>query len=140
MIWKERYRLGVNVIDTQHIELFDRVNTFVVTLRSDSPWEGKVDKVNETLAFMQDYVVIHFKAEEEYQLRIGYPEYEEHKKIHEDMVTYVSEVADTYIREGYKEAAMQQFAGKLLAWLINHVASVDQKIAEYAKMRGVNDV
>ncbi|MPN51039.1 hypothetical protein SDC9_198680 [bioreactor metagenome] len=32
---------------------------------------------------------------------------------------------------------MQQFAGKLLAWLINHVAAEDQHIAAYAKEKGV---
>lgn len=101
---------------------------------------GKGNEVNDTLAFMQEYVVTHFKAEEAYQIKIGYPEYEEHKKLHDDMVQYVNNVAELYKKEGYKEVHMQQFAGKLLAWLINHVASVDLKIADYAKMRGVNDV
>lgn len=44
MIWKDRYRLGVDIIDTQHMELFDRVNNFVVTLRSEKPWQEKVTK------------------------------------------------------------------------------------------------
>jgi hemerythrin len=49
------------------------------------------------------------------------------------MVSYVSDVAEQYAQEGFKEQMMQQFAGKLLAWLINHVASEDQKIANYAR-------
>ena len=32
----------------------------------------------------------------------------------------------------FNEQMMQQFGGKLLAWLINHVASEDQRIANYA--------
>jgi len=32
---------------------------------------------------------------------------------------------------------MQEFGGKLLAWLINHVAAEDQRIANYAvNMKG----
>jgi len=27
---------------------------------------------------------------------------------------------------------MQQFAGKLVTWLVNHVVAEDQKIADYA--------
>jgi hemerythrin len=33
---------------------------------------------------------------------------------------------------------MQQFGGKLLSWLINHVAAEDQLIADYAKKEGLS--
>jgi len=138
MIWKDRYNLGVPLIDEQHQELFRRVSDFVENLRSSIVWEQRVEKVTETLNFMKDYVITHFHDEEEYQRQIGYPESAAHKKIHNDMVKYVAEVARQYEREGYDERLMQQFAGKLLAWLINHVASEDQKIADFAR-KGVVD-
>ncbi len=137
MLWKEKYELGVPLIDTQHRELFMRVDAFMQTLRSPVSWEEKVDKVNETLAFMKDYVVTHFRDEEAYQKKIGYPGLEEHTAIHSGMVAYVVEVATQYEQEGYNEKLMQQFGGKLLAWLINHVASEDQQISSYAKAKGV---
>ncbi len=136
MIWKEKYKIGVSLIDAQHEELFRRVTDFVETLRSPVEWTGKVGKVNETLAFMKDYVVTHFRDEEAYQRKIGYPGLEAHTKIHNDMVRYVADVAAQYEQAGYKEQLMQQFAGKLLAWLINHVAAEDQKIADYERGRG----
>ncbi len=133
MIWKEKYKLGVPQIDGQHQELFRRVTDFVETVRKPVPWEEKVEKVNQTLAFMKDYVVTHFHDEEAYQKKIGYPQLEAHTKIHNDMVAYVVDIARQYEEQGYQEQLIQQFAGKLLAWLINHVASEDQKIADYAK-------
>ncbi len=135
MLWKDRYALGVPLIDTQHKELFQRVEAFLQTLRSPATWEDKVQKVNETLAFMKTYVVEHFAAEEAYQQEIGYPQSEAHKKIHEDMVNYVLAVSEEYERSGFNEQLMQQFAGKLLAWLINHVAAEDQHIAEYSRAK-----
>jgi hemerythrin len=57
MIWKEKYRIGVPLIDDQHQELFRRVTDFVTTLRSEGKWEEKLKKVNETLLFMKDYVI-----------------------------------------------------------------------------------
>ena len=95
-----------------------------------------MDQVNTTLAFMKEYVVTHFADEEAYQRKIGYPGYEAHKKIHQDMVRYVGEVAAQYEQAGFVEQPMQQFAGKLLAWLINHVVAEDQKIADYDRTRG----
>lgn len=136
MLWKEKYELGDPNIDEQHKELFQRVDEFMKNLRSAVPWEEKVAKVNETLEFMNGYVVEHFRDEEEYQQRIQYPGYEIHKKIHKDMVDYVLQVTAEYEKSGFDEQLMQQFGGKLLAWLINHVASEDQKIATYAIEKG----
>lgn len=135
MLWKDKYELGDSLIDTQHKELFQRVETFMGTLRSADSWEDKVQHVNETLEFMKVYVVEHFRDEEVYQKSIDYPGYEAHKQIHRYMVNYVLQVSDEYERSGFDEKMMQQFGGKLLAWLINHVASEDQRIADYAIKR-----
>ena len=135
MLWKEKYRIGVPQIDEQHEELFKRVNDFVTTLRSEGEWNKKINKVNETLNFMKDYVVEHFRDEEQLQESIGYPDAQPHKLLHVNMVNYVVEISEKYENEGYKEELMQQFAGKLLAWLINHVAASDMKIAEYHKLK-----
>ena len=137
MLWKEKYELGVPLVDTQHRELFQRVEDFMRSLRSSTPWEDKVLAVNETLEFMKGYVVEHFRDEEAYMERIGFPHYAAHKKLHVDMVNYVVEISGEYERSGFNEQLMQQFSGKLLAWLINHVASEDQRLATYAIEKGV---
>jgi hemerythrin len=87
---------------------------------------------------MKRYVVEHFRAEEEYQQSINYPGYEAHKEVHNGMVDYVKEVSKQYENSNYDEQLMQQFGGRLLAWLINHVAAEDQRIADYALKKGVN--
>ncbi len=138
MLWKEKYRIGVELIDSQHEELFRRVSDFMSILRSQGKWEEKVAKVNETMAFMSEYVVTHFRDEEELQEKVGYPDMESHHKIHAEMVDYVVQVSKQYQEEGYKEELIQQFAGKLLAWLINHVAASDQQIADYVKSQEVS--
>lgn len=135
MFWKDKYELGVELIDDQHKELFRRVEEFTKTIRSNTLGENKVQKVNETLEFMKSYVVEHFRDEEEYQKEIGYPDYEKHKQVHDNMVNFVLEVLEEYEKSGYNEVLIQKFAGRLLAWLINHVASEDQKIADYASKR-----
>ena len=73
MMWKEKYRVGAELIDTQHKELFHRVSNFIQAVQSPQPWENKLEHVKETLAFMQDYVIIHFNDEERFQAEIGYP-------------------------------------------------------------------
>ncbi len=136
MVWKEKYKIGVPLIDEQHEELFRRIAGFLETLRANGEWAQKVSKVNETLSFMKDYVVVHFRDEEAYQESIGYPDLDSHRAAHREMMDYVTSFAQAYEKQGYQEALAQQFGGRLLAWLINHVVSADQKIAAYAKAQG----
>ncbi|NLO90354.1 MAG: hemerythrin family protein [Clostridia bacterium] len=138
MLWKDNYKLGVPLIDAQHQELFRRVQSFLQVLRSKDSWDEKIPMINETLEFMKRYVVEHFQAEEDYQRSINYPGYEAHKQIHDDMVNYVQEVSKKYEQSQNDEQLMQQFGGRLLAWLINHVCAEDQRIADYAKEKGMS--
>ncbi|NLC77770.1 MAG: hemerythrin family protein [Clostridia bacterium] len=136
MMWKEKYRLGVDKIDEQHEELFRRVSEFVLALRKEGQWEAKLPKVKETMEFMQSYVVTHFNDEEAYQQSIDYTGFEQHREIHEQFKAEVGQFAERFEQEGFAEDLVQQFAGKLMAWLINHVAASDQKIAEYVRTKG----
>lgn len=131
MMWKDKYTIGVDLIDAQHKELFARVEEFVLALRSKDPWESKVEKVKETLEFMKQYVVLHFHDEEKYQREICYPDCDRHCEVHAQFTAEVGEFVQLFEEQGYQEPLVQKFAGKLLAWLINHVGASDQKIADY---------
>ena len=72
MMWKEKYRIGVDVVDNQHQELFHRVSDFLISVQRKGDWGQKIAKVKETLAFMQEYVIVHFRDEENYQLQINF--------------------------------------------------------------------
>ena len=82
MMWKEKYKVGAELIDTQHKELFKRVSDFIQAVQAQGPWESKLDHVKETMEFMQHYVIVHFDDEEDFQKEIGYPGLEEHREIH----------------------------------------------------------
>lgn len=135
-MWKEKYRVGVEVIDQQHEELFRRVADFLNSVQRVGSWDDKLAKVKETLEFMQEYVVVHFEAEEALQREINYPDYEAHKKAHEDLKGTVADYASIFEQEGYLQETVQEFGAKLMTWLIMHVAATDQKIGEYLREQG----
>ncbi|HQD42216.1 MAG TPA: hemerythrin family protein [Bacillota bacterium] len=136
MMWKEKYKIGVELIDGQHRELFRRVSDFVKTVQSEDKWDEKLSKVKETLEFMKAYVITHFDDEEAYQKEIGYPEYERHRQIHQRFKDEVQKYAEKFQEESYSEETVQEFGGKLMAWLINHVAGEDQKIGDFQNRGG----
>ena len=136
MMWKEKYKIGVPLIDQQHEELFNRVSDFIQTIRKEGAWEAKLEKIKETMAFMQEYVVVHFDEEEVYQAQIKYPDLENHKHAHAKFKEAVNGYVNRLDQEDYSEELMQEFGGKLMAWLIMHVAATDQKIGEYVEAQG----
>jgi hemerythrin len=135
-MWKEHYRVGSDLIDTQHQELFKRVSRFIKVVQGDEPWEERLEQVKETLVFMQHYVIIHFADEENLQKEIGYPELERHTRIHESFKGEIQEFAQTVEREGFDEEKVQEFSAKVMTWLIMHVGREDQKIGEFLRSRG----
>ncbi|NLM97463.1 MAG: hemerythrin family protein [Halanaerobiaceae bacterium] len=133
MIWKEKYRIGVELIDRQHRELFERVNGFIKVVRSGQSMEEKLEEIEKTFSFMGEYVVVHFESEEAVQRKYEFPEYERHKKIHDDFRNDVKKFKSKFENDKYNEELVQEFSGRLLTWLINHVTGEDQKISEYVK-------
>lgn len=138
MMWKEHYRVGAELIDSQHEELFKRVSGFIGAVQGDGPWEERKAEVLSTLEFMQHYVIIHFTDEEELQEEIGYPELERHRQIHENFKGEVSDFAKKIEKEGLDEQDVQEFAARVMTWLIMHVAGEDQKIGRFMQEQGGN--
>lgn len=135
MMWKERYRIGVELIDEQHKELFHRLSKFIEIVQNDEEWEQKLDEVKKTLNFMQEYVVYHFDDEERYQEEINYPDIEVHKRVHAEFKEEINEYARILEEEGFTEEKIQELGARLMTWLIMHVGKADQKIGEYVKAR-----
>ncbi len=138
-MWKEHYRVGSDLIDTQHQELFRRVSAFIKVVQSDRPWEERLEEVEETLVFMQHYVIIHFADEEQLQQEIGYPGFEKHRQIHENFKAEVQAFAKTVELEGFNEEKVQEFSAKVMTWLIMHVGREDQKIGEFLRSKEVTN-
>lgn len=137
MMWKDKYMVGVETIDEQHKELFKRLSEFIQIVQDkEKSWEERLDKVKETMSFMQEYVVFHFNDEEAYQEEINYPDMEIHKEAHRKFKEGINEYVEIFQQGGFTEERIQEFSAKLMTWLIMHVGKMDQKIGEYVKEKG----
>ncbi len=136
MMWKDKYKVGVELIDEQHKELFKRLSEFIQIVQSKSDWDERLDKVKETMEFMQEYVVFHFNDEEEYQKKINYPDIEIHKEAHRKFKEGINDYVKIFEQGGFTDEKIQEFSAKLMTWLIMHVGKMDQKIGEYVREKG----
>jgi hemerythrin len=124
--WFEKYKLGVPLIDSDHLNLFREVARFNVHLHSGISAED----LGKSLNFLYKYVGAHFAREELLMREKNYPDYAQHKALHlqlKKVVFAVRRVFETDM-EKVDKVKLNQF---LHDWLVEHILKVDAKIAPY---------
>ena len=125
--WRDEWEIGNDVVDAQHKELFHIVNDF-----SNAYYNGKgIDVIENTLNFLLEYTVKHFADEETLQWSSEFPEYEEHKKLHDAFKEKAVEMAEKLKAEGPSRVLIMRIISVVGGWLVNHVAKEDKKIGDY---------
>lgn len=132
MMWKDSYRLGVERIDQQHIELFRMTEDLVNAIKDGAAPEA----CQRALGFLKDYVIYHFRDEEAYQASIHYSGLEAHKAEHRQFTQTVLDYEKRLTENGFDPKTMKDLAGTVTAWLIYHVVDTDQKIVSGEKIDG----
>ncbi|ELU7404403.1 hemerythrin domain-containing protein [Campylobacter jejuni] len=80
--WNEKYSTHDTMIDIQHQKLFElagKVESAVYKF-------VKREELKEILTELFNYMKDHFNDEEKYMKLIGYPDLEEHKRIHKEII------------------------------------------------------
>jgi len=132
-MWKEHFRTGVDIIDDQHKELFDK--TGVLLRGVNDSVENNRDLCISTIQFLKDYAISHFAYEEKLLQSVEYADFAEHKTQHEKFLQSVMNYEQKMIETDFGAKYVREFTGMLATWLIYHVADVDVRYVEY--MRGV---
>ena len=127
--WSEEYELGNDFVDSQHKKLFELVNNIGKHFN-----DGRdINKLSETLDFLLQYTVQHFSDEEALQIKFNFPEYEYHKKLHEEFEAIVSEKAAEFKAKGSTRNLKDTVNDFVITWLVNHILKEDMKIGAYIK-------
>ena len=127
--WDKSLETGNITIDEQHKSIIDSINNL---LEACSKGKGR-SEVENTLKFLQDYVVKHFNDEEKLQLKSNYPDYKSHKEKHEAFKKTVNEIAQEYTASGASIQLVAKVNSSVAGWLITHIKSDDKKVALHIK-------
>jgi hemerythrin-like metal-binding protein len=76
----EEFRLDIEEIDNQHIQLVSMLNDVYELLNNGQKDQARI-MFTSTLS---DYVIKHFSDEEKFMISIGYPAFTDHKRIHDN--------------------------------------------------------
>lgn len=130
IIWSEELSVGNRYIDHDHRNLLDIYNKLTDLAENG----GSRADFAEILSEMTDYARNHFKKEEEYMHRFGFPKLEEHRSLHKK---YISEVA------GYNMSFVKGIAPDMAdvlsfieKWWVDHILNVDIEYEQYKQGKG----
>jgi len=127
--WRESLAIGIEEIDGQHRQLLSR---FDQLLRACESGQG-IDELKRLLAFLDEYVVLHFGDEERIQQRHIYPGYASHKREHESFIARLQALKGEIDREGVALHHVVETNSMLLKWLIHHISTVDVQLGKFLK-------
>ncbi|MCL2180740.1 MAG: hemerythrin family protein [Treponema sp.] len=126
-LWNPALETGHAQFDEQHHQLFKTLNNISSAFREG---RGK-EEIFKTAAFLAQYTVMHFTAEENLMKELDYPGYNEHKECHEEFKYTVSELTEKLKEEGPSEDLIVNITTAVGDWLIGHIREADKKMAAY---------
>jgi hemerythrin-like metal-binding protein len=123
--WNEDYTVGVEFQDSDHQQLVQIINDLFTAMQ-----EGNPDEIMDSLFLkLEDYAQYHFKREEDAMIESGYPDYEQHRQLHREIIKKLEglkrEIRKTPLRTSL------QLLGYLRHWLLDHILVTDRALAEY---------
>jgi hemerythrin len=129
--WNDTLSVNVAEIDKQHQKLVEMINNLHDAM--------KAAKGNEVLGPLMnnliDYAGSHFKTEENYFVRFGYPDTENHKKAHADFVAKVLDFKSRF--DSSKVGLSVDVMTFLSNWLQSHIKGEDKKYGPLFNAKGL---
>ena len=118
---------NVELIDEQHRTLFNHIDM----VESLGTMPIPKDKAVETIKFLGDYIIKHFRDEEELQRNAKYPRMREHQKLHKWYIREYHKLKDEYDKHGYSEHFAHILNESIIDWYSNHVLVEDIALGKY---------
>lgn len=130
IVWDERYSVGVETLDFDHIIIASLVN-HVDEAKEHGGDEQAVAAIVRTLIHV---AIRHFAREEELLLRHGYPDLEAHRHEHRLLEEQLAELHAAYRATPDPEIS-REIMELLNYWLVEHILKVDKQYEDFLVAR-----
>ena len=125
--------MNVPLVDEQHMALVTRLNE-IVTMGTAA---GSKEEIEKNLLFLGNYAVKHFTDEENLQIRVHYPKYEQHRKLHQQFVEDYKKFVADYRENGSSTTFMIQLNRVVIRWIAQHISEADLDIARHIQTNNI---
>ncbi|GHU64769.1 hemerythrin [Spirochaetia bacterium] len=127
--WDSSLETGYALVDNQHKQLVAAVNNMIEASKNKKGDEA----VMQTVDFLTGYTIKHFADEEKLQKQFSYPDYLNHKRIHDDFKNTVGIYTERLVKEGPTPVIIDEVSAAIGSWLLNHIKGDDFRMAAFVK-------
>jgi hemerythrin len=125
--WTEEMSVGSEMLDEHHRMLINCLNQLGELLENSAA----LDEINKVLATLEEFVLMHFSAEEQAMRAAGFPGWREHKEQHDAMYDAVYTLkSDVENKRDFDPVRLHRF---LYEWLMQHIMGEDRKYMPFLK-------
>ena len=128
MKWDQSLSVGIDEIDEQHKAIIDMLNK----LNRYADKSTDLRPVKGMLLDFKAYVEKHFECEENYMFYIDYPEYLDHREIHDSLLNSIDKLL-VDLTEG--KATKDDVFSFVKSWLLKHIKIEDTEIGKCASLK-----
>ena len=132
--WSSALETGHAVIDSQHKELINAVNSFLAECKQGQA----TDKIGAKLDYLASYTKKHFSEEETLQQKTGYPDYANHRQYHEHLIKVIEGLSAELKQSGPSPTLVNKVIRNVGEWLVSHIMQQDAKIVAHLKQTGID--
>ncbi|MCL2224284.1 MAG: bacteriohemerythrin [Defluviitaleaceae bacterium] len=135
-LWSAKFATGNTVVDNDHMEIFKLVEDVMESSIKD----GK-EKNETAINFLAQYVVGHFKREENLMAESDYPNTAAHTKEHNDFMEVAKQLKEDFDDGGYAFGELEMHPDTMhlskvindtvVGWLTTHVMGSDKDLADH---------
>lgn len=125
--WHDSMDTGIKLIDDDHKTLIKLINQ----LQNATQYKVEDKSIDAIMDKLIDYTKYHFDREEFLMRNNNYPDYENHKKLHENMIAKMAECMEKYKND--PNHTIDDALKFLTDWLVKHIKGNDREYIPYLK-------
>lgn len=126
IIWNSNFNTGIERIDFEHKIFIELVNSLKKSLDSNCP----KSELLRILMEIEKYAEFHFISEENFMMRIEYPDFKKHQIQH-------FELLEQFNLEKFDKLGLENFYDFIKDWFINHTVAEDIKIKNFVNNENI---
>lgn len=128
--WNTEFEVGNPVIDRQHRQMFNESIKLLKSIGKDVSY----DDLEKLITFLNDYIINHFRTEEEYLANQNYPFLDhqiwQHQNFIRSFENLKREIASDSLSKIYLMFRIQIL---VIDWILNHILKEDRHFGNYFK-------
>jgi hemerythrin-like metal-binding protein len=130
--WSEAFRVGIKLVDEQHLGLFDGMNSLYQAIHDGS----SDDLVKRRMFDLVGLAKKHLDDEEGLMQKANYSDFSAHKQVHVRLLSELDALVKRYVNK--EDGADIEVVFFLKNWLVDHIFRVDKRYAPSLMAAGIN--